>query len=178
MDSSGKLNDYTTDLSPIMSSYLSANTRKRHHLHPELINVVDGVETCDFCVKCIELMTGEQNAEVAVLESEVGVVEFDSSRAKILLRSQKLRESSMSIAAGYDYGVLARISELKHLSFFERIFVSPNRLYYLTVKVTNPMGLPGAKSLKGDVIPATALPKRPAENFDTKLSAASIYSSP
>ena len=58
----------------------------------------------------------------------------------------------MSIAAGFDYGVLSRLQGLARPSILERIFIAPHRAYYTTVKVTNPTGLPGSKSLKGDII--------------------------
>ena len=58
----------------------------------------------------------------------------------------------MAIAAGCDYGVLSRITELTRPSVLERALLCPHRAYYVTVKVKNPMGLPGAKSLQGDII--------------------------
>jgi hypothetical protein len=38
------------------------------------------------------------------------------------------------------------------LQFLNAILIAPHRAYYTTVKVTNPTGLPGSKSLKGDII--------------------------
>ena len=63
-----------------------------------------------------------------------------------------MRASSMSIASGCDYGILSRISELKSPSILERCLLCPQRAYYVTVKVKNPIGLPGANSLQGDII--------------------------
>ena len=58
----------------------------------------------------------------------------------------------MSIAAGYDFGVLSQIPELVYPSILERGLLSPHRAYYVTVKVKSPTGLPGSKSLQGDII--------------------------
>ena len=51
MNESGLLNEHTTDLSPIMSSYLCEENEKRYHLHPEAIRLnIAKIEVCDFCV--------------------------------------------------------------------------------------------------------------------------------
>ena len=51
MNESGLLNEHTTDLSPIMSSYLCEENEKRYHLHPEAIRLNTAKnEVCDFCV--------------------------------------------------------------------------------------------------------------------------------
>jgi hypothetical protein len=38
------------------------------------------------------------------------------------------------------------------LQFLEHALLCPHRAYYVTVKVKNSTGLPGSKSLKGDII--------------------------
>ena len=148
MNEFGLLNKHTTDLSPIMSSYLCEENEKRYHLHPEAIRLNPAkIEVCDFCVGCLSLVSEERDAgaiDPEALDAKLQQTKRDVSRKKV-------RESSMSIASGCDYGILSRISELKSPSILERCLLCPQRAYYVTVKVKNPFGLPGAKSLQGDI---------------------------
>ena len=63
-----------------------------------------------------------------------------------------MRNNSFSIAAGCEYGVLSRVSNLTRLSILELALLSLHRAYFLTVKVKNPSGLPGSNSLRGDIV--------------------------
>ena len=58
MGESGVLNKTATDLSPIKSSFLSANGT-RYHLHPELIKICETTEMCCLCVLCLHLVDEE-----------------------------------------------------------------------------------------------------------------------
>jgi hypothetical protein len=58
MGESGVLNKTATDLSPIKSSFLSANGT-RYHLHPELIKICGTTEMCCLCVLCLHLVDEE-----------------------------------------------------------------------------------------------------------------------
>ena len=143
MGESGVLKDSVTDLSPIMSSFMSANGT-RYHLHPELVKKGE-VEVISLCVNCLELVNEENDAETETLDPESLDTDANTKRSNIW--RTKLRENSMSIAAGFDYGVLSRINELTRPSMLERALLCPHRAYYQTIKVKNPMGLPGSKSL-------------------------------
>ena len=146
MGESGVLNDSSTDLSPIMSTFMSANGI-RYHLHPELVNQGE-VEAISLCVDCLQLVKEEDDAgtiDPEAPDAEAKIEKRNSSRKKV-------REKSMAIAAGCDYGVLSRIKELARPSVLERALLCPHRAYYVTVKVKNPVGLPGPKSLQGDII--------------------------
>ncbi len=149
MNESGLLNEHTTDLSPIMSSYLCEENEKRYHLHPEAIRLnTANIAVCDFCVGCLSLVSEERDAgaiDPEALDAKLKQTKRDISR-------EKVRASSMSIASGCDYGVQSRITELEWPSILERCILCPQRAYYVTVKVKNPIGLPGAKSLQGDII--------------------------
>jgi hypothetical protein len=149
MNEFGLLNEHTTDLSPIMSSYLCEKNKNRYHLHPEAIRLnTANIEVCDLCVGCFSLVSEERDAgaiDPNALDAELQQTKRDISR-------EKVRASSMSIASGCDYGILSRITELKSPSMLERCLLCPQRAYYVTVKVKNPIGLPGAKSLQGDII--------------------------
>ena len=118
MGESGVLNDSPTDLSPIMSTFMSANGT-RYHLHPELVKQGE-VEVINVCVDCLQLVKEEDDAGTIDPESP-------DAEAKIEKRNisrKKLREKSMAIAAGCDYGVLSRIKELPHPAVLERAFMS------------------------------------------------------
>ena len=141
------LRETVTDLSPVMSSFLSENGT-RYHLHPELIKIRETTEMCSFCVPCLRLV--EEEIAIGCINLELPGAEV--MLAKRNLSRQKIREKSMSIAAGFDYGVLSRLQDLMRPSILERALVSPHRACYVTVKVKNPTGLPGSKSLKGDII--------------------------
>ena len=148
MGESGVLNDSPTDLSPIMSTFMSANGY-RYHLHPELVKNGE-VEVIFLCVDCLQLVNEEK-------EDDAGTIDPESTNAEVKIEKRnisrkKLREKSMAIAAGCDYGVLSRIKELPRPSVLERALLCPHRAYYVTVKVKNPVGLPGSKSLQGDII--------------------------
>jgi len=147
MGESGVLNKTATDLSPIKSSFLSANGT-RYHLHPELIKICETTEMCCLCVLCLHLV----DEEIGIGSINLNLPGAEVKLAKRDLSRQKIREKTMSIAAGFDYGVLSRVQDLAHPSILERILIAPHRAYYTTVKVTNPTGLPGSKSLKGDII--------------------------
>ena len=103
---------------------------------------------CDLCVGCLSLVSEERDA--GTIDPEASDAELQQTKRDI--SREKVRASSMSIASGCDYGVLARITELKPPSILERCLLNPHRAYYFTVKVFNPIGLPGASSLKGDII--------------------------
>ena len=149
MQECGLLNEDITDLSPIMSSYLCQENQKRYHLHPEAIRLnPTNIEVCDLCVGCLSLVSEERDA--GTIDPEASDAELQQTKRDI--SREKVRASSMSIASGCDYGVLARITELKPPSILERCLLNPHRAYYFTVKVFNPIGLPGASSLKGDII--------------------------
>jgi hypothetical protein len=124
MSEHGKLDDHRTDLSPIMSSYLSCNGQ-RYHLHPELVNSVK--EICHVCSSCLQLI--EQEEEAILLDPTAP--DFETKLESWNQASCKIRSSSLSIAAGYDYGVLSRIKALKAPSILERALLSPNRAYYI-----------------------------------------------
>ena len=143
MDESGVLRETATDLSPVMSSHLSEETGTRYHLHPELVKTGDTTEMCCFCVNCLHLV----KEEIAIGSINLKLPGAEVKLAKRDLSRQKIREKSMSIAAGFDYGVLSRIQDLTHPSILERALLCPHRAYYVTVKVKNPSGLPGSKSL-------------------------------
>jgi hypothetical protein len=53
MGESGVLNESPTDLSPIMSTFMST-TGTRYHLHPELVKEGE-VEVISVCVDCLQL---------------------------------------------------------------------------------------------------------------------------
>ena len=136
MGESGVLNDSPTDLSPIMSTFMSSNGI-RYHLHPELVQEGEG-EVISVCVDCLQLIKEEDDAgtihldspdaevktekrnggsqklrEKTMEEADAGKVHLDSPDAEVKTEkrngaSQKLRENSMAIAAGCDYGVLSR----------------------------------------------------------------------
>ena len=147
MDEFGVLNARVTDLSPIMSSFL-AKSGIRYHVHPECIFIQNGQEMCMVCVDCLRFVQEESTIgaiDPALPDAEVELAKIDASR-------QKSREKSFTIAAGCDYGVLSRIVEMTRPSILERALLCPHRAYYLTVKVKNPSGLPGSKSLQGDII--------------------------
>ncbi len=94
MGESGVLNDSPTDLSPIMSTFMSANGT-RYHLHPELVKQGE-VEVINVCVDCLQLVKEEDDAGTIDPESP-------DAEAKIEKRNisrKKLREKSMAIAAG------------------------------------------------------------------------------
>ena len=146
MGESGVLNDSPTDLSPIMSTFMSSNGI-RYHLHPELVQEGEG-EVISVCVDCLQLIKEEDDAGTIHLDSPDAEVKTEKRNGA----SQKLRENSMAIAAGCDYGVLSRVEGLTRPSVLERALLCPHRAYYVTVKVKNPMGLPGPKSLQGDII--------------------------
>ena len=61
MDESGQLQKAITDLSSIISSYLSEDGT-RYLLHSELVSVGD-TETCSQCVPCLQLMKEEEEIE-------------------------------------------------------------------------------------------------------------------
>jgi len=153
MDATGKLSSTPTDLSVIMSTYLARNGL-RYHLHSELVNAE---ELFDVCIGCILFIRHESEP--------VGKDENEEDRNRRKRRSEKLAKTSQSIAAGYDLGVLSRVSGLVTASPLELALLSPNRSYMVTVKVSNPNekhgaktkvanqnGLHGAKSLRGDCI--------------------------
>ena len=146
MGESGVLKESPTDLSPIMSTFMSSNGT-RYHLHPELVKQGE-VEVIYLCVDCLQLVKEEDDAGTIDLESP----DDEAKTEKRNISRKKLREKSLCIAAGCDYGVLSRIKELTRPSVLERALLCPHRAYYVTVKVKNPMGLPGAKSLQGDII--------------------------
>jgi hypothetical protein len=130
MDESGLLKEDVTDLSPIMSSFLSTNGT-RYHLHPELTHKGDEAESCFLCVTCLQLVNEENSiANVDSASPEAGV-----KQAKRNASLQKNREKSMCIAAGFDYGVLSRIQDLTRLSILENSLLCPHRAYYLTITV-------------------------------------------
>ncbi len=121
----------------------------RYHVHPELVKKGE-VEVISLCVDCLQLVKEEA-------EDDAGTIDLESVDADAIIEKrnslrQKLREKSMTIAAGVDYGVLSRIKELTRPSIVERALLCPHRAYYVTIKVKNPMGLPGSKSLQGDII--------------------------
>ena len=68
MGESGVLKDSVTDLSPIMSSFMSANGT-RYHLHPELVKKGE-VEVISLCVNCLELVKEENDAETETLDQQ------------------------------------------------------------------------------------------------------------
>lgn len=150
MDEFGQLKKTVTDLSPVMSSYLS-KTGVRYHLHPELVNVGD-TETCSLCVACLQVMNEEIEIEIEIEGIDPDSPDAEVKIAERRLLQQKIRAKSMSIAAGCDFGVLPRVQELTSPSILERSLLSPHRAYYVTVKVKSPTGLPGSRSLNGDII--------------------------
>ena len=120
MSESGVLLASPTDLSPIMSTFMSSNGT-RYHLHPELVKEGE-VEVISVCVDCLQLVKEEDDAGTIDPESP-------DAEAKIEKRNvsrQKLREKSMCIAAGCDYGVLSRIKELTRPSTLERALLCPH----------------------------------------------------
>lgn len=151
MEESGQLSSASTDLSVIISSYLAKNG-VRYHLHSEL---VDPAEQIDVCVVCLQLIRHENEP--------VGLDDSDEDKSRRKRRSMQLANASRSIAAGYDLGVLSRISGLDVPSHLELALLSPNRSYMVTIKVSNQNGLRGAKSLRGDCIVFTH--EGPAESI-------------
>ncbi len=146
MDDSGVLRKTATDLSPVMSSFLS-KTGTRYHLHPELIKIRETTEMCCLCVPCLRLV----EEEIAIGSINLDSADAEVKLAKRDLSRQKIREKTMSIASGFDYGVLSRLRDLPRTSILEHALLCPHRAYYVTVKVKNSTGLPGSKSLKGDI---------------------------
>ena len=132
MGESVVLNDSPTDLSPLMSTFMSANG-SRYHLHPELVKKGE-VEVIFLCVDCLQLVNEEEE------EDDAGTIDPESPNAEVKIEKRnisrkKLREKSMAIAAGCDYGVLSRIKKLPRPSVLERAllclqapppFFSPN----------------------------------------------------
>ena len=65
MGESGVLNDSPTDLSPIMSTFMSANGT-RYHLHPELVKKGE-VEVISLCVDCLQLVNEEEEDDAGTI---------------------------------------------------------------------------------------------------------------
>ncbi len=80
MDDSGVLRKTATDLSPVMSSFLS-KTGTRYHLHPELIKIRETTEMCSLCVPCLRLVEEE---------IEIGSINLDSADAEVKLAKRDL----------------------------------------------------------------------------------------
>ena len=129
MNKDGVLDAGNTDISCIMSSYLAAKNGTRYHLHPELVD--ESTETVDVCTSCMRLIHAEGLRDVARLEKmtmstredEEDVDEDEEDDPELL----KLRSGSLSIAAGFDYGVLSRVAGLTPLSTLENALLTPNR---------------------------------------------------
>ena len=103
---------------------------------------------CCLCVPCLRLV----EEEIAIGSINLDSADAEVKLAKRDLSRQKIREKTMSIASGFDYGVLSRLQDLPRPSILEHALLCPHRAYYVTVKVKNSTGLPGSKSLKGDII--------------------------
>ena len=95
MDEFGQLKKTVTDLSPVMSSYLS-KTGTRYHLHPELVNVGD-TETCSLCVACLQLMNEEIEIEI-----EIEGIDPDSPDAEAKLDEMEEGEREAAADDRYD----------------------------------------------------------------------------
>ena len=92
MGESGVLNDSPTDLSPIMSTFMSSNGI-RYHLHPELVQEGEG-EVISVCVDCLQLIKEEDDAGTIHLDSPDAEVKTEKRNGG----SQKLREKTMEEA--------------------------------------------------------------------------------
>ena len=88
MGESGVLKDSATDLSSIMSSFMSVNGT-RYHLHPELVKKGE-VEVISLCVDCLQLVKEEAEDDAGTIDLES--VDVDAIIEKSNISRQKLRE--------------------------------------------------------------------------------------
>ena len=85
MGESGVLNESPTDLSPIMSTFMSANGT-RYHLHPELVKQGE-VEVISLCVDCLQLVKEEDDA--GTIDPESPDAEAKTEKRNISKNSEK-----------------------------------------------------------------------------------------
>ena len=135
MSASGVLQDELTDLSAIMSSYLSTENGKRYHVHPELVGRKEEIDVCCACLKLVAFES-EPVTDGDELESK--------RRTK---RRTQLANACLAIAAGHDYGVSSRVAR-DTPSLLEGILLSENRNYAVIIKVS----ASSAKTMQGDCI--------------------------